>query len=263
MRHNKIGFGSFALRWHVAEGLGPFHLLELAKEFGADVVQLCEDMKLRELSNADLSALRRTADDLGIALEVGVSGGRREVLARGVFEASVLGTGILRAVVDSDGTGIEDVKRNIRDLLPDLRASNTVLCIENHFRFSPAVIREIIEASADPHVAACLDPLNSIALLIGPEEAYRVLAPLAVTAHIKDAVINRAGTGFRLEGRIIGTGSLNLTEYIRSLSNQVGSFLVEGWMDKKESSEATMEEEKLWLRKGLEFIRTCVGMPGS
>lgn len=251
----KIGFGSFALRRHFSEGMSAFELIDLAKELKAEAVQLCENVKIEALPQGDLASLRRTAEDAGIALEIGVSGGRRETLTQGIRFAEALGASILRAVVDSDGETPERVIENIRAVLPELRASGITLCIENHFLFSPAIVAEIIRSSADDHVAVCLDPLNSMALLSGPEETLRELGDLAKTAHIKDARIERRGTGFFLSGCPIGEGMLDLSGYIRKLSGKITSLLIESWMDRRDTVEETLKEELAWLRTGLNFIR--------
>jgi sugar phosphate isomerase/epimerase len=251
----KIGFGSFALRWHFAEGMDAFELLDLAKNLKAEVVQLCENVKIENIPEKDLAALRRRAEEAGITLEIGVSGGKGETLRTGLRYAKTLGARILRAVVDSDGEAPEAVKHTIRGLLPELRSAGITLCLENHFRFPPATIAEIIRSAGDPHIAACLDPLNSIALLTGPDETLRELKDLAKTAHIKDARIERRGTGFVLSGRPLGDGMLDLPGYIRALSGKVTSLLIEGWMDKMENAEETLREELLRLKNGLDYIR--------
>ena len=85
-------------------------------------------------------------------------------------------------VIDSDGLAPDAVITNLRALLPLLRDSGVILCAENHLRFSPQTVRRIVCAVDDPAVGVCLDPLNSIAQWIGPEETIRELAPLARTA---------------------------------------------------------------------------------
>lgn len=255
MEKPKIGFSSFALRWHMAEGTSVFELPALAQHLGAEVVQLCENTRLEQLSPCDVRELRESAEKAGIALEVGISGGSSVAIEEGIRSAEALGARILRSVVDSDGLSPEDVAVNIRAVLPKLRSSGIILCLENHFRFSPAVLADIILGTEDENIAACLDPLNSMALLVGPEEAGRILGPLAGTAHIKDAVMARNGTGFVLSGRPIGRGMLDIGRFLAGLSPNTQSVLVEGWMDKMTDREQTLAEESAWLQSGLEFLR--------
>lgn len=104
-------------------------------------------------------------------------------------------------------------------------------------------------------MAGCLAPLNSGALLVGPEETLKELADLALTAHIKDARIRRRGTGFLLSGCPIGQGMVDLEGYIRTLSGKITSLLIESWMDKNDSPEETLRGELAWLEAGLDYIR--------
>jgi sugar phosphate isomerase/epimerase len=142
-----------------------------------------------------------------------------------------------------------------------LRDSGVIFCAENHLRFTPQTVRRIVCAVDDPAVGVCLDPLNSIAQWIGPEETIRELAPLARTAHIKDACIRRSGSGFSITGVPLGDGQLDLAGYLAAIAPRVESLLFESWMDPVdgESGASTLAQEDLWARNALALIRQLCG----
>jgi sugar phosphate isomerase/epimerase len=116
----------------------------------------------------------------------------------------------------------------------------------------------------------CLDAVNSVKFLSGYKETCRVLAPFAVSVHIKDVKLNRFGellphgeryqlseitnreilgnfnTGFYISGCPLGEGIVDLPWIINEL-RQYGhdpALFVESWMDPRASLKETMEAEK-------------------
>jgi len=262
MKQVKIGITSFAFRHTTAGGLGVPGLLELASRLGAEVVQLCENTNILQRTGQELTEFRRQAEGLGILLEVGISGGKAEVLTQGIRTAEKLGATLLRAVVDSDGLMVEQVAEAIRKVLPQLKEGGITLCLENHFRFCPSQITELIRSVADERVMVCLDPLNSISLFQGPDEVIRQLAPFAKTAHVKDATIERYRTGWLITGCPLGMGKLNLEEYLKRLPSDLESLLLESWMDPLAEEKETQRKEREWVEAGLRWLkahRDCIG----
>ena len=254
-RQRMIGCSSFALRWHTAAGMTAAEVITTAAGYGAQVVQLCENVNLAGFSRDELRELRKTAEQANIALEVGINGGDRSSLIQGIETSKLLGAEILRAVVDGYGGTLQSIGGEIRDVLPELEQSDITLCLENHFRISPLELRRLILSLQSRHVAACIDPLNSINLFVGPEEVYRLLAPLAKTAHVKDADISRNGTGFEIQGRKLGEGIIDFALFERYLPDDITSILLEGWMEQRSEMEETLREELEWLEAGLSFAR--------
>ena len=226
------------------------------------MVQLCENTNILQRTGQELTEFRRQAEGLGILLEVGISGGKAEVLTQGIRTAEKLGATLLRAVVDSDGLMVEQVAEAIRKVLPQLKEGGITLCLENHFRFCPSQITELIRSVADERVMVCLDPLNSISLFQGPDEVIRQLAPFAKTAHVKDATIERYRTGWLITGCPLGMGKLNLEEYLKRLPSDLESLLLESWMDPLAEEKETQRKEREWVEAGLRWLkahRDCIG----
>jgi sugar phosphate isomerase/epimerase len=253
----KIGLTSFALRWAFQAGMPIADFLHLAADAGAEVVQLCENSGVDRLDEAGLEELAQLAARLDLVLEGGGRGADLAQMQAGIRRTASLDGIIYRCVIDSDGLAPEMVIANLRALLPLLRDSGVVLCVENHSRFAPQTVRRIVTAVDDPAVGVCLDPLNSIAQWVGPEETIRELAPLARTAHIKDARIERSGAGFAITGVALGEGQLDLAGYLAAVAPRVESLLFESWMNPVdgESGKSTLAQESLWARSALALLR--------
>ena len=82
--------------------------------------------------------------------------------------AQELGAGVLRAVIVSGDwrPSLDTQALAIEGLLPLLERSEITLALENHFCFSPAELVDLIRRIDDEHVRVCLDPLNSMSLLV-------------------------------------------------------------------------------------------------
>ena len=262
----KVGLGSYAFRWAFKAGMSIPDFLHQSASLGAEVVQLCENSGIDRVPEKQLDELTTVARRLGLAIECGGSGaGDREQLERAIRRTAALDGIIYRCVLDSDGAAPDVVAGNLRHLLPVLRECGVVLCAENHFRFTPRVLRSIVEETNDPTVGVCLDPLNSIARWIGPEETIRELLPLARTAHIKDAQIKRTGLAFVIDGVPLGEGQMDISAYLNAIEPRVESVLLESWMSPVdgESGHLTLDQEALWAKNGLALIRKLVGDPSD
>jgi sugar phosphate isomerase/epimerase len=262
----KIGIGSFAFRWAIGtrdwrptHTMTPVGLLEKAAAFGAEIVQINDNMPLTHLSDSALDRIAKRAADLGLDLEIGIRVSLPEQLSRGLEVARRLEAGVLRVVVD-DGEwqpSFDELTAVFRALLPALRAAGVTLAIENRFYLTPSELARLVRAVDDPLVAVCLDPLNSITKLIGPAETVAALAPFAVCVHAKDAVITRPGTGFYISGCPLGEGLIDLKGLLDAVraAGRSPNLLVECWMDRLDDETATLAQEEHWVRQGIAYLR--------
>ena len=140
--------------------------------------------------------------------------------------------------------------------MPVLRDTGILLCVENHFRFTPAELLGIIRQVDSPFVAVCLDPLNAITRLIGPDEAAASLLPYSRTAHVKNVRVERPRIGFYLSGCPLGEGIFDAAGFMKRIKSRVESALYECWMDPLDTVPATLEQERQWARAGVEFLRS-------
>ena len=262
----KIGASSYAFRWAIgtqiwqpASPLGPIALLEKAASLGAEAVQICDNLPLDGLSDSELGQLGKRATDLGLALEVGIRGSQPAHVRCYLEIAQQVGARLLRVVLagpDWEPT-FDGAAALLSEIVPELRAAGVALAIENRFSMLPTELACLVHTVDDPLVGVCLDPLNSITRLVGVGETVRVLAPLALSVHAKDAVISRPGAGFYIVGCPLGKGLVNLTgmlETVRAAGCSPNVF-VEGWMDPLEDEIATLAQEELWARDGMAYLR--------
>ena len=253
----RIGVTSFAFRHLVAAGrLSPRGFLELAKAVGAEAAQPCENLLQPGRPTGELQELGRAARSLGLTLELGASCSGEDDLGAAIRMAEVCGAERLRVVL---------APRASSDWIAVLRASGRVaagagisVAVENHFAATPREVADLIRAVGDPRVAACVDPLNAMVRLVGPAEAIRDLAPLAVTGHAKDARVVRHGVGFAVEGCPLGEGHALVRELVDALA-AAGTYTLhaESWMDAAGDEEATLAREERWAREGVAFLKAA------
>jgi len=234
----RLGVSSFAYRYAAAglmarEGAlaAALHILERASAAGAEVVQFCDNVPLDALSAEDLVRLAEEADGLDVALEVGTRGLALAGLRRYLGLAGQVGGRALRLVLDTaDVAAIQD---GLEAAAPLVRESGVLLAVENHFDVPSPVLRRIIEDVGEPAVGICLDTANSIALLERPLETAAALAPLAIQAHIKDYLVEKAPIGYHVTGRPLGEGWLDLDALAEILAPRLDALdlYVELWMD--------------------------------
>ncbi len=93
---------------------------------------------------------------------------------------------------------------------PIARRLRVKIGIENHKDFHAAELAELLGRLSSPHLGACVDTGNSIALLEDPMTVIETLAPFAVTTHIKDMAVQETADGFLLSEVPLGEGILDL-----------------------------------------------------
>jgi len=93
---------------------------------------------------------------------------------------------------------------------PIARRQRVRIGIENHKDFHAAELAEMLGRLSSPHLGACVDTGNSIALLEDPMQVVETLAPFAVTTHIKDMAVQETPAGFLLSEVPLGEGILDL-----------------------------------------------------
>jgi sugar phosphate isomerase/epimerase len=91
------------------------------------------------------------------------------------------------------------------------------LAIENHKDWRVKELVGILERIKSPHVGACVDTGNNIALLDDPYDVVETLAPWAFSTHLKDMVLIDDPLGFRLAEIPLGDGFLDLPRIVGAL----------------------------------------------
>jgi sugar phosphate isomerase/epimerase len=224
----KLGISSYTYPWAVglpgclpdrpmtAEGL-------LAKAVSLDLalVQICDNLPLDRLSEADLNSFERLAVEFQINIEIGTRGINLDHLRTYLRLAERFRSPILRTITDTarDQPSEDEVVETLKKVMPDFERAGVCLAIENHDRFNVKTLARILERIGSRHAGICLDTANSFGALEGPEVVAEVLAPWAVNMHVKDFIVQRAANqmGFCIEGRPAGAGQLDIPGLIEGL----------------------------------------------
>lgn len=101
--------------------------------------------------------------------------------------------------------------QSLEAALPLLDRYRIPLGIENHKDWLAGELAHVLAACASEYLGACLDFGNNISLLDDPMRSIELLAPFAVSTHVKDIAVSSADPdGFLLSEVILGQGFIDL-----------------------------------------------------
>jgi sugar phosphate isomerase/epimerase len=100
---------------------------------------------------------------------------------------------------------------------PEFNQNPLHIGIENHKDLLATELAALLTEIDSPHVGACVDFGNNLALLENPDDTIEVLAPHAVTTHLKDMAVRRTESGFELSEVPLGQGVLPLERYVATV----------------------------------------------
>ena len=232
-----LAYTSFAVRMlqgrdimkTTAAALGADAFRQLCARFGTRGGQ----MDFSQVAVDDTAALARVREDFtreGLELEVSIPSRYLETpesYARAAAATRALGATRARVALLS-GRRYETFetpaawagfRTKWRDTLlrmrPEFERHGLAIGIENHKDWLAPELAALLRAIDLPLVGACLDFGNNLALLEDPDETIDVLAPFAVTTHLKDMAVRRTAEGFELSEVPLGQGMLPLDRYVR------------------------------------------------
>lgn len=262
------GISSYCFGWWVGNAdfpspdpLDAGRLLQWVAAQKINRLQLADNIPLHLMSAIERTALSKTAAALDIQLEAGA----RYLTAENLFEyigiCNDMGISLLRFVIDGPGYTPQSitVSNIIRSALPLLEASDLLLAIENHDRWTAAKYGTLMETINHPQVGICLDTANSIGAGEGIETVLSALGPYTLNLHLKDISIRRQSylQGFIVEGSICGSGLLPVQQIIDRLASfgRCQSVILEQWVPPENTVEETILKEKEWALKSLHYLR--------
>jgi len=263
----RLGISSYTFPWSIgvagdepATPMSAADLLTRARDLGVMVVQVADNLPLHLHTSSELASLNYQARSSGIQVEIGTRGISEENILRYLDIAVLFGSPILRVVVDE--AGCEPSPAQIVSLLgrheAGFRRAGVTLAIENHDRLSSAVLAGIIESLGQEWVGICLDTVNSLGALEGPDLVIQRLGPLAVNLHVKDFVIIRsnANMGFDVRGCPVGAGRLDLERLFRSVGGPLREItaVLELWTPRQATIAQTVALEESWARRSFDVL---------
>lgn len=263
---SKIGLSSYAFFWQlsdkVSEPLSIHDALRRTAELGVGLFQICDYAPLESMSDDELAAVRRTADSLGITLELGTKGIRPEHLLRFLHIARILGSDLLRTMFNVPGhaPGTDEATAIFTETLPAFEAAGVRIAVETYEQVPTARILDVIRRVDSPYLGICSDPANTVAALEMPREVINAVAPYVLNMHIKDFAFSRkeGWVGFTYSGAPLGEGLLDydyMAEKIQPTQRNINQ-IVEHWLPWQDSETETIRLENQWTQQSLEFLRS-------
>jgi 3-oxoisoapionate decarboxylase len=234
-----ISTGSFPIRTRQASymadpgqsvGIPAEKFIDLCKSFGGDGCQMDLD-QLNSSEDSYLKRIRSSLEDKGMFLELSLKAellDNLDGLAAAAAVSKELGVSRLRLAVNGrryeefsgEPQWREHSERWLKKLQaaePVLKQHNLRLGVENHKDWLADEQVSMLKTIDSPHIGACVDFGNNLALLEEPVEVAQKLAPYAVTSHLKDVMVAESEDGFLLAEVPLGQGILPLAKIMEIL----------------------------------------------
>lgn len=267
----KPGISSYTYTWAVGvAGSMPVNpltaagLIDRAASAGVPVVQIADNLPLENMTNEELLLLKEYASGKGISVEMGGRGLTPAHTMRCLETAGILNSPILRMVIDSPGyePDLKTIVTIIRELIPEFKARNIRLAIENHDRLKAREFEKIILDTGSSYAGICLDSVNSMGAGEGFETVSGILLPYTINLHLKDFSISRVShrMGLKVEGTPAGKGMLNIPDLVEKLNKKgdCGSAIIELWTPPEKDIELTILKEKHWADESINYLKQLI-----
>lgn len=267
---SRIGLSTYAFFWQLSERVSnPLDLhqaLERTAALDVGVFQVCDYAPLEAMNDGELGSVRRTADSLGISLELGTKGIGREHLRKFLHIAGILDASLLRTMLNVPGQApsADEAVAVLTDLLPEFEAAGVKVALETYEQVPTSRIIDVVRRVSSPFLGICSDPANTVAALEMPKAVVEAVAPHVLNMHIKDFAFSRkeGWVGFTYSGAPLGEGLLDyahMVQVIRPEENHINQ-IIEHWLPWQESEEETIRLENQWTDQSINFLKeqmTC------
>ena len=230
----KLGFDTYSLRAFKWKGL---QLLDYAASQKLDTIQFSALADYGGLDPANLQKVKDRAAELHISIDSGMGcicetsksfnkSGRpaREQLLEGLRVAKTVGAKAMRCYMGSsdDRLGplpieahMETTIKLFRSVKSEATDLGVKIAIENHSGDMQArETRTVIEESGKDFVGSCLDTGNPIWCIEDPFLTLEILAPYAVTTHVRDSIVFETPHGAAGQWVAMGDGILDLPRFV-------------------------------------------------
>jgi sugar phosphate isomerase/epimerase len=149
------------------------------------------------------------------------------------------------------------VTEALRPVLRRCQERKVMLAIENHFDLRSPQLAEVIRRLDNRWLGVCLDTANSTGQLEDPLETFAALGPYVAQVHLKDYAVEKATIAYRITGRILGQGWLDVAAVLKAVAatGRDPDLFLEQWMEPEGSPEATLAKEQEWVEAGVRATR--------
>ncbi|MBM7570157.1 sugar phosphate isomerase/epimerase family protein [Aquibacillus albus] len=267
----KLGLGSYIFRYAVGTNtfqpekpMDAVKLVEKAADMGAELVQFADNLPLDNYDEASLKKVTEVAEQRGITLEAGTAGATEARLLRHLKIAKILGAKLVRIAPHAPDVqpSWDEMLHVIQQVLPQYKEANITIGIENHFMMKSEDLVALVQSIDDSLVGICVDTGNSIAQEEWPYQTVQMLAPYAVSLHLKDYKLDMHpdGIGVNVRGTALGDGRQDIQNTLNTIQKAAGdvNIVLEQWMPTAKTPLETLQQEEEWIKKGIKHIRSLV-----
>lgn len=230
----RLGFDSYSLRAFRWKAL---QLLDYAAGLKLDSVQLSGLGDYETLDPAYLRKVKERAAALGLSIDGGIGcicptskswnareGTPQQYLEKGLGVCKAVGARSMRCFLGSsaDRRGTLPIEAHIEATVKELKKVRSmamdygvIIAVENHSGDMQArELRDLIQAAGKEYVGACLDTGNPMWVVEHPMVTLEVLAPYAVTTHIRDSIVFEHPRGAAAQWVALGDGVVDFKEFV-------------------------------------------------
>ena len=153
----------------------------------------------------------------GLFIEVGGRSTLPDMIEWELDLCAGLGADTLRTTVtlkDTMEETFEAARHDLMAVMPRAHELGVRIALENHEDLTASELVSIIEAIDDNHVGVCLDTGNGLCVYEDPVETAMVLAPYAISSHIKDQRLVQVDRVIYSVGVRLGRGIIDLPRII-------------------------------------------------
>jgi len=232
----RLGYDTYSIRDYRWKAI---QLLDYAAGLKLDTIQISGLGDYESLEPAYLAKVKDHAARLGIAIDAGIgcicpvsgswsprNGSPEEYLLSGLRVARAVGSTSLRCFMGSpaDRRGPAPIGKLIESTVKVFRAVHSQaqdigvrIGLENHGDLCARELKTLIEESGRGHVGCCLDSGNPVWALEDPLLTLEILAPYAVTTHVRDSALFEHPRGAAFQWVALGDGSVDFHQWVATL----------------------------------------------
>ncbi len=239
-----------------------------------------------DLENKDekrLQQVREAAEERGLYLEYNFSLNEEfdprltDSLEKGIMIAAGLGSDVAKVSLDIRRPRplygscfhpevmrqMVDIYNEIIKVLPLMESKEVKLALENHTETYADEIIWLIDQVNHPLVGACVDTVNSMAVLESPLYAVEKLAPYAFVNHFCDHKLDRDQFGLRFYGVALGDGDIDCLRVLNTIKRVSPTdritFEIE-WDMGNDTLEVAREKQMEACLKSIKYARDVLGL---
>lgn len=262
-------------------------LMDMSVEWGLDGLHIT-NVDLDSLDPTRLAEVKAAAKERNLYLEYNVSFDApsdprvNSTVKDALLNASLMGADLVKFSLDIErprplyGSCMHpDVMRQLavrydefKKNIPLMEKLGLQISIENHCDAYADEIVWIVKQLNHPDIGACVDTMNSLNLLEGPEECIEKMAPYANCTHFCDIKRVIDPNGIHYIGMPIGQGDMDCVKVLRTLKEKAPllkriNFEVEYEMG-DDPIEVAREKELEACKQSIDYLRNVlkVGVRG-